>query len=236
VVQIILEIFKECVSLAIGVRKMARNRMIKPEFWSNSKLNSISRDARLTFIGIWNFCDDYGFCLSSTRSLLGDLYPYDESVTESKLQSWINELIEIKVIIPVSYKSKSLLFVKGWGDHQTVANKSKRAHVEASDLEEVIKVTLDTNEELISNYLLSHAPKRKKKEKEESNNKKGFQPPTLEEVKSYFREHGFCQLVAERAFRGYSENDWHDSKNNPIKNWKSKRNNGWFDEKNKDPQ
>ena len=36
---------------------MARNRMIKPEFWSSETLMSISRDARLTFIGIWNFCD-----------------------------------------------------------------------------------------------------------------------------------------------------------------------------------
>ena len=152
---------------------MARNRMIKPDFWSSLILNSVSRDSRLTFIGLWNFCDDYGFCLRSTRSILGDLFPYDESVTEAKLKAWINELIEAKLIIPVDYKTKMLLFVKGWGEHQTVANKSKRSHIENDDLEDVIKETLDTNEILISNYLLSHAPKRKKKEKEESNKEKG---------------------------------------------------------------
>ena len=161
---------------------MARNRMIKPDFWSSSTLNSISRDARLTFIGMWNFCDDYGFILRSTRSLLGDIYPYDESVTEVKLKSWINEIIQAKLIIPVDYKSKELLFVKGWGEHQTVANKSKRSYVHVDDLEEVIKDSLNTNEELISNYLMSHAPKRKKKEKEESNKEKG----TLEERKQLF--------------------------------------------------
>jgi hypothetical protein len=84
-------------------------------------------------------------------------------VTEAKLKTWINELIEAKLIIPVDYKTKMLLFVKGWGEHQTVANKSKRSHIENDDLEDVIKETLDTNEILISNYLLSHAPKRKKK-------------------------------------------------------------------------
>ena len=163
---------------------MARNRMIKPDFWSSLTLNSVSRDSRLTFIGLWNFCDDYGFCLRSTRSILGDIFPYDESVTEAKLNNWINELIEAKLIIPVDYKTKMLLFVKGWGEHQTVANKSKRSHIETFDLEEVIKDTLDTNEILISNYLLSHAPKRKKKEKEESNKEKG----SLEERKQYFAD------------------------------------------------
>lgn len=38
---------------------MARMRYIKPEFWTDSKVVSLSRDARLLFIGMWNFavCD-----------------------------------------------------------------------------------------------------------------------------------------------------------------------------------
>ena len=130
---------------------MARNRMIKPEFWSSETLNSVSRDARLTFIGIWNFCDDYGFCLASMRSLLGDIYPYDEDVNEAKLKRWISELVESSLIIPLEYKNKKLFFVKGWGEHQKVANKSKRAFIEAVDLERVISNTLGKNETLISN-------------------------------------------------------------------------------------
>lgn len=145
---------------------MARNRMIKPEFWSSETLMRVSRDARLTFIGIWNFCDDYGFCLNSCRSLIGDLYPYDDTVTESKLMGWVAELVEAKLLIPVNYESKKLLFVKGWGEHQTVQHKSKRAFVKLDDLEDVIKGSLKSHEDLISVYLESHAPKRKKKEKE----------------------------------------------------------------------
>lgn len=154
---------------------MARNRMIKPEFWSSDPLMKVSRDSRLIFIGIWNFCDDYGFCLNSNRSLLGDIFPYDETVTETKLRTWINELIEQKLLIPVDYKTKKLLFVKGWGEHQTVQHKSKRAHVDLDDLEQVIKDSLKSHEDLIKAYLDAHAPKRKKKvkEKEESNKEKG---------------------------------------------------------------
>lgn len=157
---------------------MARNRMIKPEFWSSETLMRVSRDARLTFIGLWNFCDDYGFCLSSTRSIIGDVYPYDETVTEAKLSDWLAQLVEEKLIIPVDYNSKHLFFIKGWGEHQTVQHKSKRSFVKVDDLEEVIKGSLKSHESLIEVYLESHAPKRKrkKKEKEESNKEKSDLP------------------------------------------------------------
>ena len=158
---------------------MARNRMIKPEFWSSDTLMNVSRDARLTFIGIWYFCDDYGFCLNSMRSLLGDVFPYDESVTEVKLKGWINELIAEKLLIPVDYESKKLLFVKGWGEHQTVQHKSKRTFIKVDDLEVVIKDSLKSHENLIKVYLESHAPKRKKKEKEESNKDKAIELPSF---------------------------------------------------------
>ncbi len=39
---------------------MARIRTTKPEFWSSAQIIELSRDARLLFIGMWNFCDDNG--------------------------------------------------------------------------------------------------------------------------------------------------------------------------------
>ena len=209
---------------------MARNRMIKPEFWSSDSLMRISRDARLTFIGIWNFCDDYGFCLNSNRSIIGDIYPYDETVTEAKLRTWINELIGQKLLIPVDYESKNLLFVKGWGEHQTVQHKSKRMHIHIDDLEQVIEVSLKSHESLIEVYLESHAPKRKKKEKEESN--KGFIPPDLKELKTYFLDNGYTEHSAIKAFNYYDVAKWVDSQGNHIKNWKQKMQGVWFKEEN----
>ena len=212
---------------------MARNRMIKPEFWSSETLMRVSRDARLTFIGLWNFCDDYGFCINSNRRIMGDVYPYDETVNETKIKQWINELLEQKLLIPVDYNGKHLFFVKGWGEHQTVQHKSKRSNVHVNDLEQVIKDSLKSHESLIQVYLESHAPKRKKKEKEESNKEKGFQPPTFGEYFEYCKKEGFSN-IAERSFKAYSEANWHDSHGNPVKNWKSKLQNNWFRDSNKD--
>jgi len=39
---------------------MARIRTIKPEFWTDGDMFKLSRDARLFYIGLWNFCDDNG--------------------------------------------------------------------------------------------------------------------------------------------------------------------------------
>lgn len=145
---------------------MARNRMIKPEFWSSETLKNVSRDARLTFIALWNFCDDYGFCLYSLRRILGDIYPMDQNLKETHVSRWIDELINEKLLIPVDYGNKKLLFVKSWGEHQTVQHKSKRCHVEIDDIKGVIQHTLESHEDLMQHYIESHAPKRKKKEKE----------------------------------------------------------------------
>lgn len=73
-------------------------------------------------------------------------------------------------------------------------------------------------------------------EKEKGKGKgKGFVPPSFIQFENYCKENGF-QNIAERAFKGYSENDWKDSKGNKVLNWKSKLQNVWFDDKNKDKQ
>lgn len=78
------------------------------------------------------------------------------------------------------------------------------------------------------------ASKSKSKSKEIKEKKKVFVPPSLQEVKEYFREHGYKAFIAEKAYRGYSENNWRDTKDNKITNWKTKMNNVWFTEENRD--
>ena len=62
---------------------------------------------------------------------------------------------------------------------------------------------------------------------------KKFQPPTYEEYFQYCKKEGFSN-IAERSFKGYAENNWHDSHGNAVKNWKSKLQMVWFNDRNKD--
>lgn len=55
--------------------------------------------------------------------------------------------------------------------------------------------------------------------------------PTLEEVKKYFLENGYSEDGATAAHEYYSELNWHNSKNKPVKVWKTTMRNNWFRDK-----
>ncbi len=73
----------------------------------------------------------------------------------------------------------------------------------------------------------------KKKEEVIRRRKKPFIPPALEEVRNYFKENGFRDAVAIKAFNYYSSADWKDSKGEQILNWKQKMIGVWFKDENK---
>lgn len=58
--------------------------------------------------------------------------------------------------------------------------------------------------------------------------KKGFVPPTLDEVKVFFRENWYSEEVAIKSYHHYAEKDWCDTYGNKVLNWKSKMRNNWF--------
>ena len=55
-----------------------------------------------------------------------------------------------------------------------------------------------------------------------------LKPPSLEDVEKYFTAHDFPLSLAKRAWEGYQENNWIDTKGNEIKNWKLKMVQVWF--------
>lgn len=67
----------------------------------------------------------------------------------------------------------------------------------------------------------------------ETKPEKKFNPPSLEEVKAYFRENGYNEDKAVRAFNGYDVAGWVDSKGKKILNWKQKMIQVWFVDENR---
>jgi len=63
--------------------------------------------------------------------------------------------------------------------------------------------------------------------------KKIFMPPKILEVIEYFKEKGYSEQAAKKAFEYYDVADWHDSKGNKVKNWRQKMQSVWFKEENK---
>lgn len=105
---------------------MARNRMIKPEFWSDSKIGKLSLGARLLFIGIWNFADDYGVISASPRRLLGEVFENDETVSLADVSGWTEELVASGRLVRFEADEKEWLYVRRWREHQKVDSPSQR--------------------------------------------------------------------------------------------------------------
>lgn len=62
---------------------------------------------------------------------------------------------------------------------------------------------------------------------------KTFVPPTIEQVKEFFKIKGYVESAAEKFYEYYTLGNWHDGKGHPIKNWQQKASAVWFREDNK---
>jgi len=111
---------------------MARNRMIKSEFWDDEKLSKVSLQARLIFIGIWTFSDDYGVVKGDVRWLKNHILPYEDSLSTQEFSGWLSELENI-FIFPFQTNNESYYFIKNFQKHQTVNRPSKTKNPDPPD-------------------------------------------------------------------------------------------------------
>ena len=104
---------------------MARLRTIKPEFWTSEQIVSCSIHARLLFIGMLNFCDDYGIHPASYLRLKMEVFPNDQFSTED-IKQWVYELLEQKLIFEYEVDNSHYWMVTGWEKHQKVEKRTTK--------------------------------------------------------------------------------------------------------------
>jgi 5-methylcytosine-specific restriction endonuclease McrA len=96
---------------------MARIRTIKPEFWTDEKIVQLPYEARLLFIGIWNFADDHGCLWDEPERIRMQVLPND-AVDISGLLDLLcaSDLLEVYE----SSDEKRIFRVTHFNDHQKV--------------------------------------------------------------------------------------------------------------------
>lgn len=147
---------------------MARNRMIKTEFWSDEKLATVSRDARLTFIALWNLSDDYGVVRGHHLWLKNTIYPYDE-IKPADYKKWMGELENIRVILPFDGEGEKYYFIRGFMKHQVISRPSKLRNPSPPD---------GLNECSMNNHgVLNDESKRESKRERERERERESSPP-----------------------------------------------------------
>ncbi|WP_304452866.1 hypothetical protein [Nocardiopsis sp. YSL2] len=98
---------------------MARIRSTKPEFWSDRKLaRSLSRDARLLYIALWNFADEHARVQGDPRYIKGQCFPYDDDLDDVAIDGLLAELAAAGRIVPYVADGDPYLFLPKLSKHQ----------------------------------------------------------------------------------------------------------------------
>ena len=101
---------------------MARTRMIKADFFRSRSLAKVSRDARLTFIGLWTEADSAGRGVAHPAILKGAIWPLEDDMTADQVAAHLTELADTGHITLYADDAGDALFqVTNWTKHQSAA-------------------------------------------------------------------------------------------------------------------
>ncbi len=102
---------------------MARIRTIKPEFWRDESLASVSPEACLLAIGLLNHCDDEGYFNANPKLVESDIFPLRE--LKSKTTVLLQELCKIGYLVVFQGSDgKTYGHIKNFLKHQVINKKS----------------------------------------------------------------------------------------------------------------
>ncbi len=99
---------------------MGRIRSIKPEYPKDELLGAMSRDVRLLFVLLFTLADDEGRFRASPALVRGELFPYDEDLTQHQVGEWLRILDEAgRIRLYVADGQQYGVIVK-WKEHQRI--------------------------------------------------------------------------------------------------------------------
>lgn len=163
--------------------------------------------------------------LTQIKGKLDSRYP------EFTKKDLLNSLSDLKEKLISDGKNK--LFIKDFLKHQ-MKLPLRKGNIEDNQ----IIMKLQSNLQRFNNApeileILNNIEEEKKVESIKKNTKvkktvTEFIAPTMQEFVDYFIENDYSEDVGKRAWTGYHEAKWHDSKGNPVKNWRQKCQNNWF--------
>lgn len=105
---------------------MARIRSIKPEFWVSEQVLACKPVTRLLFIGMWNFCDDYGRMPFAPRTIKAQIFP-DDPMSIDEIRDMVTELGGNGLLVIYTANGREYLEITGW-HHQKIDKPHKPKH------------------------------------------------------------------------------------------------------------
>jgi hypothetical protein len=103
-----------------------RIRTIKPEFWDSPGTASASLRARLFFISLWNWADDWGVGTANPKQLIGFAFPNDDDVTVAEFPRLRTEVATCYGVQWYEVENRPYYAIPSWDDHQKNERRANR--------------------------------------------------------------------------------------------------------------
>jgi hypothetical protein len=97
---------------------MPRIRTIKPEFWDSPGTARASLRARLFYIALWNWADDYGVGTANPKQLIGFAFPNDDDMSVAEFPRLRTEVSECYGTVWYEVDGRPFYAIPAWDDHQ----------------------------------------------------------------------------------------------------------------------
>lgn len=104
---------------------MPRIRSIKPEFWDSPDTISASLRARLLYIAMWNWADDYGIGDGNLNRLISFAFPGDD-IPASDFPTLASEVQRSFSVRFYTHLGRPYYWIPTWEDHQRTEKKAKQ--------------------------------------------------------------------------------------------------------------
>ena len=111
---------------------MARIRTIKPEFWDSPDTAKAGPWARLLFIALWNWADDYGRGTANMKELEGFAFPNDDEFTDRsgntvQFRDLVAEVSECFGVLFYTVDGRPFYAIPSWEQHQRNERRAKQS-------------------------------------------------------------------------------------------------------------
>lgn len=103
---------------------MPRIRTIKPEFFTSPSTAKLSSDARILFIAMWCWADDYGKGETNLNGLLGLAFPESDDKDRKELQSLCKEIQSACKVEFYVAEERAYYAIPSWDKHQKTQRKA----------------------------------------------------------------------------------------------------------------
>lgn len=101
---------------------MARIRTIKPGFFRSQSVAELPSDAcRITWAGMWTYCDDHGRGIDDARLVKGEIWALHDRITAKVVETHLAALASADdMICRYETAGRRYLHVVKWSEHQRV--------------------------------------------------------------------------------------------------------------------